>query len=437
MARLAWIRRILEWRYFLLACLAASCLLRLAAILLIPTTMGADARWYFLRAVSLAGGHGYVFQGHPTAYWPIGFPAFLAVLFKVFGASAMVGKIANTILYLGMIALSNAIARDLFKPKAIASLTALLLAIWPNNILFSAVVLSETLYTFATMLGIWLVLKSRARLLLCIPAGMAFGYAILTREIGWFVPIVVTVVLLRAEEKPELRKHWVTVLLITNVVAMLTVLPWTIRNYLAFGHFVPVTNNSGVNLYLGNNPGANGGNIYGDAVFDYVRAEHRSLMNEWEWNQVCRDYAVRYALQHPAHEVKLTAMRLGELFLHEDSLGWVQKALDEDEAEILRDIVRVFYCAVIGVFVAGFTLHFIRRKNSRVDSIPTLGLWLMLFWTLPCLITHGEGRYHYQMTPWMAMYASLFIAGWFKLIERSSPECRSAPTEDRVLATAR
>ena len=58
-----------------------------------------DAADYDGRAWRLATGEGYVApDGTPTAFRPVGYPAFLATIYAVFGHSWIAGYIANAIL---------------------------------------------------------------------------------------------------------------------------------------------------------------------------------------------------------------------------------------------------------------------------------------------------------------------------------------------------
>jgi hypothetical protein len=42
---------------------------------------------------------------------------------------------------------------------------------------------------------------------------------------------------------------------------LITIVPWTVRNYLVFNDFIPISTNGGVNLWQGNNALANGGRV--------------------------------------------------------------------------------------------------------------------------------------------------------------------------------
>jgi hypothetical protein len=57
-----------------------------------------DAKQYFAIAKHLALTGSYAFTGGPTAFWPVGYPAALGLLFRIFGASALVAGLFNVVL---------------------------------------------------------------------------------------------------------------------------------------------------------------------------------------------------------------------------------------------------------------------------------------------------------------------------------------------------
>jgi phosphoglycerol transferase MdoB-like AlkP superfamily enzyme len=68
-------------RIFLVLIVLASVVPRLVLLFTASGLPVSDAKWYFDRAVSIVHGNGYAFDGVPTAFWPVGYPGFLALLF--------------------------------------------------------------------------------------------------------------------------------------------------------------------------------------------------------------------------------------------------------------------------------------------------------------------------------------------------------------------
>ena len=81
------------------AILIATLVLRLAWVFVCKNSgMEADGYWYHARAIDLAAGYGYRYGSFPTAFFPVGYPFFLASLYTLFGANPLVGKLANVLL---------------------------------------------------------------------------------------------------------------------------------------------------------------------------------------------------------------------------------------------------------------------------------------------------------------------------------------------------
>src|SRR5437868_20672 len=117
-----------------------------------------DASWYYDRAVDLASGRGYSIDGIPTAYWPVGYPGFLGLLFRFAGPGYGLVYLSNLLLLLLAIYLSGAIALRLFKSRSVAGLTMLILALYPNQIAYTTLALSEPLFLCLGMAAILLLL---------------------------------------------------------------------------------------------------------------------------------------------------------------------------------------------------------------------------------------------------------------------------------------
>eukprot|EP01037_Dinobryon_pediforme_P038385 gene38385-46361_t len=64
---------------------ALALLVRIALLVLVPQNAMSDGEWYMVRAAEMARGMGYQEAGHPTAFWPVGYPALLAGSMLLFG----------------------------------------------------------------------------------------------------------------------------------------------------------------------------------------------------------------------------------------------------------------------------------------------------------------------------------------------------------------
>ena len=135
-------------------------------------------------------------------------------------------------------------------------------ALWPNLVLHSAVVLTETLFLFLLVLLLIVLLgdqasarlPGRARL---ITVGVLFGLTLLVRPVSAVIAPVFLVLWWGAGAKAALWR-----LALVGVATLAVLVPWSIRSTLAMDEPVAMSLNFGDNLCLGHNPGATGG--FGD-----------------------------------------------------------------------------------------------------------------------------------------------------------------------------
>ena len=223
-----------------------------------------DPARYVGYANAIADGRGMIepWSGHPTAYYPPGYPWFLGILTwltrpltdEVWVAAA----IAQAFLGAATVVLGALVAKRLAGPVAgIAAAAGL--ALYPNLIFHSGAVLGETLYN-ALFMAFLVVCLGRhwpgdvdnRRVLL---SGLLLGLAVMVRPISLaVVPVVAVAWWLSHRDR---RRAAVQGGLLVAAVAA-CVLPWTARNALRMDAFVPMSTNTGDNLCIGHAAGADG-----------------------------------------------------------------------------------------------------------------------------------------------------------------------------------
>src|SRR5439155_2663819 len=80
--------------WMLVAVLAVAAISRLAWVLLVPNGQYSDSVWYEAAAANLASRNTYGLDGS-SAWFPPGYPFFLAAIYKVAGHSEFAGKLGN------------------------------------------------------------------------------------------------------------------------------------------------------------------------------------------------------------------------------------------------------------------------------------------------------------------------------------------------------
>jgi 4-amino-4-deoxy-L-arabinose transferase-like glycosyltransferase len=248
-------------RRFLFGLLMLAFLLRFGVVLGLrdihkfhgPSPAGADAVEFNAIALNLASGNGYaVVPGHPNSFRAPGFPLFLAVLYRisyanyamVYGALCLIGALTCLLTYEA--------ARQ-FLTEGVARTAGLLTAVYLPHIYFSTVFLSEIVFAFFVALGLWLFLLHlrTSSLWLLAGAGIAMGYAALSRPIALlFIPLL-GLSLLRAWDMSAWRLAQRNLVLATAAIVVLV--PWSVRNYQAHHRFVLIATNGGSVFYGANN----------------------------------------------------------------------------------------------------------------------------------------------------------------------------------------
>jgi len=392
--------------------LTTSFLVRIAWIGLVPASPVSDFAWYHQRGLEIAAGKGYQVNGTPTAYWPIGYPAFLGLIFRVFGPSLTAAKLANVFLYMGVLLLSYRLASYLFRSDVVGRLTVLFLSFYPNHIAYSSLLSCETLFLFLLLLGVWLLVTSRERPAAVSLSGAVLGLACLVKPQALFVPAVILAGShFLSGKRPDLR-HFFSVLVLCYVFVGAVISPWIVRNYAVFGSMVFVSNNGGVTLFIGNNPYANGTYI----PLDKVAYLLPTGLDERGLDIAARRYALRYIATNPWRTVVLWPTKIFFLFNGDvEGAEWNMMGLGKKgpltgffwyfvgaSQNYYRLTLVLFTCSV---------LFFHLRKRTGEYRFPTLGLLIIGYFSLLYMLMIGISRFHFPFIPWMMMYVASAVDG--------------------------
>jgi 4-amino-4-deoxy-L-arabinose transferase-like glycosyltransferase len=379
-----------SFRRGLLALTGAGLLLRLLWVALEPATspVADETMWVNWGGVELPevafSPLRLRFIFHPPLYL-----YFLGTIDAAFGSLAAV-KWAQAVVGALLVPAVGLVGRRAFGEKA-ALVAAGFAAFYPELVWFVSHFWAETLFT---VLLWWAIERAtaadeRGSLPLAVVAGALFGLATLTREtVLYFLPFAALWLAWR-------RAGGVRRAAAFLVASLAVVVPWTVRNYLAFDAFVPVSTSGALNLWQGN------ARMTREQVYEeywavhgriekYEHARRRGIeavlaRQPWWIFEKLRDEMPEYWAAH------------GQPIVHIErgAYGPVNKPI----AYAAIAAVLLPYLAVLVLFVGG--IAFLPRAR-----VPVLLLAFLAFYVLLHVASHGYPRYRMPSMPVVFLVAA-------------------------------
>jgi hypothetical protein len=181
---------------------------------------------------------------HPPLY-----PYFLAGPYALAGTFAAAQALQVVVASLLIPAVGRVGASTIGRPAGLAA--AAMAAFYPELVWFSVHFWVENIFLVLLWWAVERLLAADAhgRLRDAVTAGVLWGTAVLARETAlYFLPVAGAWLALRRGRGGVLRAAAFA------GAAVVTVAPWTYRNWVSFGAFVPVSTAGGQNLFQGNTP---------------------------------------------------------------------------------------------------------------------------------------------------------------------------------------
>ena len=396
-----------EWRrtstqIFVLLIVIAFALPRLALLMAASGMPLSDAKWYFDRAVSIAHGNGYAFDGIPTAFWPIGYPGFLAILFSVFPNSPSTGIFANFFLSAIAIVCSFGIYRQLGSSNTLALFGTLVLTLFPNFIFYQNLLMSEILMMTLLSLSLFGLLTS-TRCHQYLSTGFCFGLTALVKSQVIFLPVFV---LSYDLFKPAGRRAVAYNYLLLAIGMLIIILPWTMRNYFVFERFILVQSNGGYNLLMGNNEknrwgGSTGSGSEFTAMFPGV-IENQPFSDEMGMNDRASSMALRFIAANPVEVIKRVPYKLYRFFRHDPQGSGALLRSNAAAGKNLPWLSSIFelsfwyYTTVMGLAMLSLIVFILGPLRNRAHLVLVSTI---LYFALISAVFFGEGRFHIPLLP--------------------------------------
>jgi hypothetical protein len=384
-------------------------------------------------AAALARGEGWAGAYHdasPTAHVPPLYPLLLSGVYRLFGAfQTLPGRLVQQALSITVATLVllflPVVARKLGLSTVAGWVAAFVAACLPANLRDEVTGHQNQVIAALALLGlIWVLAHLRQsswqgrRAVLA--AGVLLGVISLLCPNLLAVPVLFFAVewfLGRGERKRILRRGLVLALF---VLAFLT--PWTVRNYLVLGGFVPFCSNFGLELAVGNRPGANG-HTYQRGFDDIhpfmnpIEYEYLRQMGELAYMKDKQRQAASWIADHPRRFVWLTARR-AFLFWFTTDERWYQPI------PRWKLSIRIYGLMGVLALLEMGRLLLRRHPSGRLLLCAALGV------SAPYLVTHVEMRYRLPLVGLFALLSCDFLivaAQWVhqrtRTWKRTTPLC--------------
>ena len=365
-----------------------------------------DGHYYDFGARRIAAGLGYsddaVIDGikvwHPWCHYPVGYSGFLGVLYRIFGSGPHVATVANALVGALLVAVVHRLARYATGTWR-ARIAALITAASPGLIVYSALLMTEPLAAFGTILAAWLFVRRDetaspapgplAWIARPIPgaiaAGVILGLTILVRPQSLLCAPALAFLALRPGAGgawwPGLRSAGKALLPagIALAAALAVVAPWTVRNCRVMDGCALVSTNAGWNLAIGAFPRATG-------RFETLRGTDGCpvVTGQVQQDRCWLDEGGRWIRASPARWIGLMPKKLSYTFDHESfPMGYLGEAdparWPEARKAVGRDVLSVSHRILLAVAALGvIALPVHRRKKGRFVQMGLLLATLLL-----------------------------------------------------------
>lgn len=370
-----------------------------------------DQRDYLSIAQNFLNGQGLSFVDKrfddvAKAFRTPGYPLFLAAC----GANVRVARAAQAILdtstVLAIFLLAHLLIPD-HRRRPAANLAAAIVAVNPFLIYFSALLLTETLFTAMLAWAMVLLVLGRGSrtsswklTLAWLSGAILLCLSILVRPSAIGLPVVLGYATLwmnrkGAEAYEQVpRPRWpVPVGATMLALILLTLLPWAWRNFRELGAWVWLDTNSGFTLYDGYNPDATGAS---DQSF-VKREPVLQTAGEIGRNDYLSNKALAYARQHPSRCFQLAMAKLGRT--------WSPVTLSSEFGQTKYRLIALAYSLPLDVLVL---LGLATANLPRTVKI--LLLSPAIYFSIVHAATIGSLRYRIPSEPPMAVLAAAFLA---------------------------
>lgn len=400
--------------------LAAAFLLSAAYSLFVPQPpVVADADEYDTIGWNIATGRGFSYEpGTPTPARAPFYPFMLSIIYAAAGHSHTAVRLVQCFLAALTCLLTYLIAFRLFGSR-IAAWAGWLTAVYPVLIAYAGMILSETLFTFLLCATLWFLIEGHSQkgkqMIFWSAAGLTLGLATLTRATTILFPAAVLLMAIIGKDRRSLAP-----LALSFIAFAVTLVPWTVRNYRAFGVLMPVSTGGGVNIC------ATGRMLSGatwDDGIEYVTGRWHSfralppMEGEREkhiaFDQQLKSEGKALIQANPAAYIKLVMARIPRFWLTSHSAVFgIDRSLSEYQVNraygpiAIRLLLLFFHGALLAATAIGMYLARFSFRSWAILLITFLYFNMHILFD-PC------NRYLVPVMPYIMIFTAVFFGTYY------------------------
>jgi hypothetical protein len=367
--------------------------------------------------------------GEPTAHWSYLYTVYLVVVYKIFGVYPVIARLIQAILT-GILQtwFTWRIGRRLFGQK-VGLIAASLSAVYIYFFYYAGGLITEPFY----IVGILWIFDSSFRIVgwrkekgkvprwwNWLELGVAVSVTVLLRQLFLLlVPIIFLWIWWNYDERPlqepegqaghvySLNISALKGLFLAGMILVLMILPWTIRNYKAFGTFVVLNTNAGFAFYWGNHP-IHGTHFMpllpgGEESYRSIIPPELLVLNEGQLDKALLVEGLRIVANDPIRYILLSLSRIEEYIRF-----WPSR-----DSGLLSNISRVGSFGILlpfmiwGLYISTGSF----RKPSYPGQRSQLFIIYMFFmiYTLIHLLSWTLIRYRLPLDGFLVIFAALGI----------------------------
>jgi 4-amino-4-deoxy-L-arabinose transferase-like glycosyltransferase len=368
----------------------------------------------------------------PSAYFPPGYPYFLAAVDLLDGhrgvrSAASSARLVQSVLGVATVALIGLVALELFG-STVALIALALAAAYPVLLELSATLTAENLLIALELGAVYAALRARrARpgrpfYVWVAAAGVLTGLSTLTHENAALLVVPLAfAVWLRRPRWSRAALAAPALLVATTVVA---IAPWTIRNAVVLHHFIPVSDETGITL-VGTYNAASAADrpvpykwrLYYGIPAERARVRQSRHLTEPELDSRLRSDAFHYIGDHPFSPLVVAYNNTLRLLELHGSFAWRKGAIAIGLDPATAQVGVICFWVLAALALVGAFTRAARGAPRWLWAVP------ILFAISVVLVNVETPRFRAPVEPFLIVLAALAIAAAVARLRRN----REAP----------